>query len=345
MKLIYKTPAQMRILIDKENVWKVSAMIYPDYSEARGEVIYHYWTDTQYIIYDYHGREINEIGLFESNNQINPYGKIPFVFIRLGEGESFINGGALDLIYSQLRRNHVKYGADVIAKKCSFPIPLGININTNTISPDIILGNNIRYNQEDLTPSFEWIAPVDNYMQLMEYHDALLQTEYDKLGIPINDGANESGIARIIARQRLIEQRRRDLQSLANFENDFAEMVNHVAFIHNIIPAVTIDFNIEYADERIYIDPQIEREQDWALVENGALDVYEYYKKWGNFDSQLSDDKFNKLLEKRMENLLKVKEILKQKPEPEINNNETEIENIEEDLDNEIDNIEDENNV
>lgn len=320
MRLLVKTPDTFRIWTDPLNPFRVIKMVYPSYSEINGQIIYHEWTDSTYRILNYEGDPVSEeIGIFAETQGVNIYGKIPFVFLRLRHHQEYLSGGQINMIYNQLLWNKVKLGAENVATYNGFPVALGVNIGElDTLAPNKILGGTGFVSNEDVTPDLRYVTPEQIYDDLMQYRtNAIEQCKID-LGIPLGEAANASGIARILARQRLIENRLRDLPRLRTFEKEFAKMVVHIANIEGLFSFELdgLNFSINFAEERMYNDPVLERAEDLAMTKDGTLDIIDYLKKWSGFDNGISDEKIYKELEKRMERLERYNELVKGKEEP-----------------------------
>lgn len=320
LKLHIMSPDGFRVKCNPNNQWQIQELIYPDYG-MNNEIIYHVWTDTSYFIKDREGKiSVEEMTNLGNADGSNPYGKIPYVLLKLRKGKELIDGGKWAMIQNNLRNNKTLFGSELISTLTAFPIPFGINIESGRISPDIILGAKANLTTEDVTPDFHWISPETVYNDLLEFYNSLSDLERQKLGIP-QDSANESGIARIISRQRLIEERIRDLAMLANFEKELANMALLVGSTDGYIKNEPLNFGINYAEERLYIEPEIERAQDWERVEKGEIRIENYYKKWGDFDTNITITKLKSELEKRLKNLDEIKIIIK-------NTENTEIEEV-----------------
>lgn len=319
LKVVGFTPDQFKVTYEPDNQWKVAKITYPDWNDETSEYIYHEWTDSTYRILDYRGNLLTEfVTQYRNTGGENPYGKIPFIFLKIGRGTGILPGGKMDMIYNQLRINKTLFASEIVMGLTGFPIPLGVNLDTRIISPDHILGAQSGLTKEDQDPDFRWVTPETAYANLLEYSELLKDAEKMRYGIPTGEGADASGISRVISRQQLIDERYKDLPNLRQFEKEFVEMLRHIGIIDGVIQTQDeLTFSVDFADIRVYIEPDIEREQDWSKVEKGEWAVEDYYTKWGLFDEGISETKLIKLLTERMEKLKAVKEIIGSKVEEE----------------------------
>ena len=60
---------------------------------------------------------------------------------------------------------------------------------------------------------------------------------------------------------------------------------------------------INFADERMYEEPAVERAEDKARMLEGLMSIEEYYTKWGAYDTQQTKEEVLEIVKKRQEEL------------------------------------------
>ena len=331
--LYYSSPDMFRVWVDRNNPLKVLKYIYPEYDFNTKNYIYHEWTDENYRVLGKNGQVLTDTPFQTGANR---YGRIPVIFLRINSGTSFIPGGQLDLIYNNLKVNKISFVNEVVAGVP--PVPFANNVDISVISPDRPITSKTKLLTDEQGADFRWIEAPQDYINKSILMDSLNERYRTKFKIP-DDTNNESGIARVISRQGLIEQRYKDIPKLIKFEKELAELIKDMANIEGLFPSdlKDINLNINFADERIYTDPTEEMALDKQKVNEYLMDIRDYYTKWGGIDTIITDNKFEKLIKDRKALKDKIDLLLKdeieEKPEEKIEEVPNEEPIIEENLD------------
>jgi hypothetical protein len=118
-----------------------------------------------------------------------------------------------------------------------------------------------------------------------------------------NAGTPASGIARVIERQELIEQRDADKLSLKWFERDWARLLAIVAnaggWKGGPLPE-EFEFNCDFAEERIYLEPDADYELARKRASNGDMDLVQYAREVLGID-ETNPEKIAKIITERRE--------------------------------------------
>jgi hypothetical protein len=302
-----------RVLVDRNNPLKVLKYIYPEYDGNTNNYIYHEWTDESYRVLGKTGEVLTNTPFQTGANR---YGKIPVVFLRINSGTSFIPGGKLDLIYNNLKVNKISFVNEIVAGVP--PVPFANNVDVSVISPDRPITSKTRLLADEQPGDFRWIEAPQDYINKSILMDSLNDRYRTKYKIP-DDSNNESGIARVISRQGLIEQRYKDIPKLVKFEKELAELIQLMANTDELFPSELKEINltINFADERIYTDPTEEMALDKQKVNEYLMDIRDYYTKWGGIDTIITDNKFEKLIKERKDLKDKIDLLLKDSDEKE----------------------------
>lgn len=320
-RLIYLTPDKFRIETDPNNSFKVTKFTYTDWDTARAVIVYNEWTADKYSIYSMNIKRdiLNRRTLVKEvvTETDNVYGIIPFVFLRLTNGSSFIEGGRLDLIEKQLELNKLKFLSNLDATFNGSPMKLAINMSgkANKISPNRIFefeGVKVGegFNQ---APSLELISNDPQYENLEDFRSNKLKQMLREENLPaslINEiTADISGISRAIERVPLKEKRESEINKFIRFEKELAELIRVIANTDIYLETSQIpeiDFKIDYEEEGLYLEPSLERDFDLNKMKNYELHPLNYYSKWGDFDTNLSEDELINEIQIRKELLTKL---------------------------------------
>lgn len=320
-RIIYLTPDKFRIDTAKDDQYKVERFTYADWDDERSVVVYNEWTDNEYrkywinLKYDIFNRKS-----FTEDTIIrlpNPYGRIPFVFVRKYPGNAFIEGGRYDLIEKQLELNKLRYMANIDATFNSMPVKLAVNLQGKAqfIAPNRVIElEGVTMGEGQLErPSLEFVAPEGQYQNLEDFRVDRLKSIYREEDIPpsiINENtADISGISRAIERISLMEKRMNDIQIFADFERELAELIRVIVNTDVFVETSRLgdlDFAIDYEEERLYIEPEVERNFDREKMKTGELHPLNYFKKWGDFDKNLTEEQLIEEINLRKELLSKI---------------------------------------
>ena len=208
--------------------------------------------------------------------QTNPYGVIPFLFLRLKESSEFWTDGLFRVMEKNLNINKNKLLADINASFNSSPIKLGTNLGKQImdIAPDkmILIDGITQGDGQLIPPSIDFVNPMPQYDSIYNYAKTLESDVYSSQGFPASminsEGATIlSGVSRELERKELTEARINDIEFLADFEK---EMFKLVALVYNTDSntnpktAFPLEFNfsIDYAEERVYTEAIVTGKQN-----------------------------------------------------------------------------------
>ena len=62
-----------------------------------------------------------------------------------------------------------------------------------------------------------------------------------------------------------------------------------------------LSFSIDYDEERLFLEPDVERANDFERMKSGLIDPLNYITKWGDFDTNVNEDKIIKEFARRKE--------------------------------------------
>ena len=121
-----------------------------------------------------------------------------------------------------------------------------------------------------------------------------------------NELAQMSGISRFILHSRLNEIRQKDINYLAKFETELADLIMLISNLDytNGTQIPSLNFSIQYADIKILNEPKDEKLLDKELLNEGAISIKDYYKKWGSgFKQDIDEKELIELIKSRKETL------------------------------------------
>lgn len=299
-KLKIIAPDNFRVKLSETNNFEPEEIIYIDY-DINGNIIHQTWNKDFYFTTDLNGSLIGTMNP-------NPYNEIPFVFLRLENSNGFWTSGMYNLVENRLRLNKLLFLADLNASFNSSPVKIGINIPDSQMDlmPDkIISATNVT--QGDgmlLPPSLEFINPIPQYDSIYNYAKEIEKDNYIALGFPNSmfdaQSGTISGISRVIERQELIEMRQADINYLIEFEK---RLLTKIALIATTDGAynlpLTTTLNIDFGDERIYLEPDIEYEFDKKKMQDGVIAPMKFFQKWGGIDTTMTEQEAVKLIQER----------------------------------------------
>ncbi len=283
--LDYMTPDEFTITTDPNDWRTVTALTYVRASESNG-IEYVTWTADERIVTDYNGRSTTEPNLYQ---------RIPWVFLRLGDNDGVYPAGMMELVEAQLDNNKIKWLSNMALTFAGAPVWLAINMGRDhlTLSPDKIVSiNGVTAGEgQDVPPMLEPINPEAAYQDIDDFRAIREKIMQQAEGIPasmVADGQGQppSGIARLIERQELTEIRYSDQKALREFEAELADVVALVAQTDagTIVPA--FDFQIQFQDEPIYMEPKDEYELDKTKLADGVIAPDAFYRKWAGLTGE-----------------------------------------------------------
>jgi hypothetical protein len=187
-----------------------------------------HWTDDKHWATDKNGKEVNLD--FMPEDQVNPYGKIPFVVLRLEDSMDFWGDGMIDVVQGNEHLNG-RLTDTFFKLYMSFGVPLGTNLGIKSnefyLSPDMpIMVDNAR--AEMASPNLQFITPE----QKVELDKLVSDWFINEMGISKGLSAGsfseketaQSGYAKQIENQELLDLNRDDQDALRMFEQELFEM-------------------------------------------------------------------------------------------------------------------------
>lgn len=307
LKLQVLTPDRFRVIANEKDPRQAEALVYPIYNAETQLYEFHYWDSEFYRVLNNKKIIIKE--------EPNKYGLIPFAFLRFGysDGDSlFYTSGMFQNIERQLLLNKVKFMQMLNLTFQGLPIAVSTNSDgqLRTVTPDKVISIEGVDGSEstDLPPSLEFVSPPETYMTFEEF----LKLRENKLlkdnGIPLSSieasGTINSGISRMIERQELLEMRQDDLPILREFEKTLAEIITISTCSDGQDVSINIDsleFAVDFEEERLFLEPEVEREADKARAKEGLLHPINYFQKWGDFDNNITEQSLIKEIKYRKE--------------------------------------------
>lgn len=277
----FMTPDQFTITTDPDDWRTVTSITYP---QGAGDGIeYVTWTADTVARHDYAGREIA--------SDDNPYGRIPWIALRLGDDDGVYPGGMFELMEGQLDVNKGKWLSTVNLTFAGQPVWVAVNMGSSnlTFSPDkVIQLEGVRAGEGmDVPPELVSVAPESAYQMIDDHARLREQMMQQAEGIPASmvrdsDGEPPSGVARLIERQELAEIRYSDQKALRSFEVDFAIMASLVARTDAgmSLPDVPLE-SVAFAEESVMIEPADEYALDKMKLADLVISPEQFYRKWG----------------------------------------------------------------
>lgn len=308
MKVQILTPDMYRV---EENRGEPVELWYrTTYTDDRAETqnAHRVWTIDRTYYADMEGAPIR------GSEEPNPYGRVPFAFLRM---ESPLNddpygGSMFSLIEANLRANKKEFAADVGLVMNGFGVWVVTNGRMNEgqakIAPDQVFAiDDVKGGDAQYLPT-EVEHVVGNSMFSLVRDDKRqgIKDSLRAVGLPSsiveeNAGTPPSGISRILERVELLEQRDADKLALAVFEEEFAYLLAEVVRNDDYdadLPEEFV-FAIDYAEERVYQEPQVEYEYYRDLAKNGDIDLAEYARVVMGLDEADAESVIEMIRERR----------------------------------------------
>lgn len=246
----------------------------------------------------------------------NPYGRLPFAFLRMRRGTSFYGQGDWDLVEEAMRVHRVALltGLDIGS---AFGIILALNLGITSENPlqigpgRILAKDGVAVDPAgsggEPVPVIERIAGQGQYRDMNELRDEMVRETKQARHLPASEidetsGAPESGFARYLAMLPLIRQKSRYRAALVEFERDLAPVMMHVATVdsggaYSFSEAdMSADVSLDFADDGIVMEPADEQAYDRARTKEGLMSPLDYVRKWGQLDQRLTEAEATKLI-------------------------------------------------
>ena len=312
----YYTPDQFRVVNSKTNRNKIEKIILPMQSDDNPlEFLFQVWTEESMQVWK-NGRIIEEVE--------NIYGKLPFVFLHLGNMEKAstnLSWGDISLVTRNLEINLEHFFSKMNLIYQGLPITIFTNPPENfngVISPGEVITDETD-DPDDVGSMINYIQPAAVYSELNEYAQTLINQELSARDISIFSSDNLSGMsgtAYSILKQPMITMRKMDLVKMTRVETELANMIYLIwcsGSNTNYNPNL-VNFAISYIEEQPFSDPIAERAEDKLLVEEFMMSPLNYWRKWSNYDANISEDDLLLEIKKNVELFNKIKEITNPTP-------------------------------
>lgn len=259
---------------------------------------FHVWTDEYYtqrnmeykpVKFEYNGKQEIEYK--------NPYGVIPFIINKFEDDTNVYGGQKYELIKNQLVANMIDFLRDENLIYSGFGVWLAKNFNLTdeeiALSPGRIY--TIDSNPEDPEPMLEHISSNPNYNEMQLARDLHVKNIMRNLGLPngmINDAPGlQSGVAMLIDRLELEENRQDDIEALQEFENDIINMTIIVTNADRLqsLPNVTVE--TDYVETSVMLEPDKEYQLQKQYFTDGLITPLQFVvRTTGNNQLKTDED-------------------------------------------------------
>ncbi|OQY13965.1 MAG: hypothetical protein B6I31_00025 [Desulfobacteraceae bacterium 4572_19] len=313
VKLILITPAVASVVQNELNQNEATAVYY-DVESADSEyeddkkIIY--WDSENHFVIDKDGNHIiNE----ENQEEVNPYGILPFVFIHKKQIPGLfwnpVNGN--DMVNGTINTGIKNTEKDYLFKAQSFKQPyMTVQNRDDAPSKDLLLdplsllimtGNNASMGAVDLTADFKALDETTKNSV-----NGFLRT----YGLSIDSFASTeiSGKALEIKNRTLIDIRKNQIETYRKAEKELFEIIRIVNNYHSKSKiADNVEFKIDYPEMELYDDPKIKREIADNDLQKGLITLGQYYMMF-NPDIK-NEEEAEKILKKNIEDLKSIKDL------------------------------------
>lgn len=232
----------------------IKKMINPTLLTYEGNYYYTVWTETEHYMTDAKFTVKEPIG--NNIDMINPYKRLPFVFLHLEPTESFWN----ETLGSDLVEMNVLVGAKQTLQDYN---ETWHNFKQLTIATDnnVTAGLTRSVDKAIIVPSDASVEVLDYGLKLKELQDALINYAgivASGYGVSIQSLLTvtaESGIKLKIKQSKLEELRDTQIQVLEQAEKEIFDLINVIMEINNQ-GNIGSEFSIKYTDMKVYTDPK-----------------------------------------------------------------------------------------
>ena len=212
--------------------------------------------------------------------------RMPITIMYLGNGNYLNDSLSIDLLEDQLQINKSIFFRNVLTSFDAFPIKIIFGAEKNEfedISPDKVLS----IESSDPNKRIEALNPTGSYQQMQEQTKQMKKDLKRKFLLPDLEMTNESGYAKALSMQPLIEKRESDLNRLYDYENDLADLINQlkINFTQDGQAEPEIDFNVIFDVKSLIIDPPAELEHDKQKLSDGLISLEIFMSKWGETEA------------------------------------------------------------
>ncbi len=304
LKLLNYTPDEFRVTTSADDATQALQMIYLD--SISNEIVYRVWDAEKVTTLNIKGKPIGIVS--------HSYSRLPFIFLRLEKTNGFYAGGMFEIVEENIKSNEDEFDANLSRRYHAHPIGLAINMGADmpALSPSRVVQKDgvLAGEGVPVEPMLQYISPEARYGDLKEFSELRIETAMRNEGVPASSLAKQagtplSGISRVIERSDLIEERYSDIETLRGFERDLAEMVIVVSNADAATNILIDTFSVDYAEEQVLLDPDIEYELDKKKMNDYVFDPIDFVHKWSGIDKRLSPEEVIAIIQTR-------KELLKQ---------------------------------
>lgn len=309
------TPDLFRVELDEDG--EPAAVWYPII--VKGSTVLRRWTPEH--IFDLDREDPRKV----LHQEANPYGVLPFVFIRFQEEEDWYGGGDFDLVEQRMEANAQRFYANLSSKYESHGIMVGKNLGFKagdepSLPPGALINQNGLTGDPDgeLPPSIEFISPQGQYMEVDQLRRDRVHETLRMKGVPNsmlneNTGLYPSGAAMMSERMELNDVKEEDTESLRVAEAEFKLLV---AIVLNADMGENLPENdaisIDYQREPVVMEPKDEYELELKKVTDYVRPLTDLVNRYSG--QQMTDAEAVKFYRKNRE--LWEKATATDKPQP-----------------------------
>lgn len=257
-------PQFVSVIEDENNYLKIKELIYC--KTYKDDLRYIYWSREKYIVMNKDYKIIRD----ELNPEnINPYGVIPFIPLRLRETKNFWGEGDIELVDINEKINILLASSYFNSIMQSHGQPIAINMG---IKGKIKTGANHIIQVEGatsdfITPSFTFAQPQPSTTSTMEQIDYLIKMVCVSRGLPAFSVSTEttaqSGVSKAIDSAELYEMRQNDIERLEDFEKELFNITKIINNYHNDKQINDEDLIVEFEE----VKPPISEEESLRIKE------------------------------------------------------------------------------
>lgn len=244
-------PQFVTVISEDDNFLQIKELLYS--KVYKDEQRYVYWSNEHYYQMNKDFKIIRD----ELNpDNINPYGMVPFIPLRLKEVTSFWGEGDIELVDINEKINVLLTSSYYNSIMQSHGQPVAINMG---IKGKIKTGANHIIQVEQATsdfisPSFSFVQPNPSTQATMEQIDYLIKMVCVSRGLPAfsvsTESMAQSGVSKYIDSAELYEIRQNDIDRFIEFEQELFKLTKIVFNYHSQQQITDDDFNIEFEEIR-----------------------------------------------------------------------------------------------
>lgn len=217
----------------------------------------------------------------KGDREDHDYGTPPFVLYNTKPGLSQRPqpGAEFDLLQEQMRANWVDFLSQSNAGLNGSPVRIAVNMYLKKNKVNMGLGRIVELNDivseknaefPFAPPSLEHFSPDDtHYMNLTEWGRGNMNRLLNQKGIPFSslteNTTPQSGIARVVEREPLNVQRRKDRRAALRFSRELRHMIAKVWNENGPGPILPedIEYGLSFRPEPVFTDPEAAYKLDY----------------------------------------------------------------------------------